>query len=172
MPFTPYHFGPSGFFGLLFRKWLDIPVFVLANVVVDIEVLVIVFSGLGPPIHRYCHTLLFGTAVGALWGIAAYPLRHFFKRLMHLFNLPYETSFWKLVLSGILGVWLHVLIDGAYHSEVRVLWPFRATHLWLAIRRHLDKGLIEDICVSFFLAAILLYAIVLTSSRERDTNKK
>jgi len=50
MPFTPYHFGPSGFWGLAFRKWLDLPVFVLANVIVDIEVLVIWFFGLGWPL--------------------------------------------------------------------------------------------------------------------------
>jgi len=172
MPFTPYHFGPSGFFGLLFRKWLDIPVFVLANVIVDIEVLVIRLLQLGYPKHRYCHTLLIGTAIGALWGIAAYPLRHFFERLMHIFNLPYEATIRKMVISGVLGVWLHILIDGAYHSDVKVLWPFRAASFWLMVHRLLDKGLIEDICVSFFLAAILLYAIVLASSTKRDTNKK
>ena len=41
MPFTPYHFGPSGFVGLVFGKWIDLPVFVLANVIVDVEVLVV-----------------------------------------------------------------------------------------------------------------------------------
>ena len=40
MPFTPYHFGPSGFIGLLFRKWLDVPVIVATNVLIDIEVIV------------------------------------------------------------------------------------------------------------------------------------
>ena len=68
MPFTPYHFGPSGFVGLVFRKWIDMPVFVLANVIVDVEVLAVGLFGLGWPIHRYCHTLLIGAVVGALWG--------------------------------------------------------------------------------------------------------
>ena len=36
MPFTPYHFGSSGFVGLAFRKWLDVPIFVLANVIVGV----------------------------------------------------------------------------------------------------------------------------------------
>ena len=39
MPFTPYHFGPSGFAGLLFRRWVNVPVFIAANVLIDIEVL-------------------------------------------------------------------------------------------------------------------------------------
>ena len=41
MPFTPYHFGPSGFFGLALKKWIDLPVFLLANVIIDVEVLLI-----------------------------------------------------------------------------------------------------------------------------------
>ena len=41
MPFTPYHVGPSGFVGLVFGKWIDLPVFVLANVIVDVEVLAV-----------------------------------------------------------------------------------------------------------------------------------
>ncbi|MHC4299546.1 MAG: hypothetical protein ACYS7Y_19890 [Planctomycetota bacterium] len=36
MPFTPYHFGPSGCVGLILRKWIDVPVFVLTNVIIDI----------------------------------------------------------------------------------------------------------------------------------------
>ena len=87
MPFTPYHFGPSGFVGLVFRKWIDVPVFVLANVIVDIEVLVIMLFNLGWPRHRYCHTLLIGAAVGALWGVAAYPLRNLFKKIVVNFTI-------------------------------------------------------------------------------------
>ena len=104
MPFTPYHFGPSGFLGLVFKKWIDLPVFVLANVVVDVEVLIIKAFRLGWPIHRYAHTLLIGAAVGALWGIIAYPLRPMFKKMMQLFCLPYKSTLMMMVISGILGV--------------------------------------------------------------------
>ena len=52
MPFTPYPFGPSGFAGLVFGKWIDLPVIVLANVIVDVEVLVIGILGLEWPAHR------------------------------------------------------------------------------------------------------------------------
>ena len=122
MPFTPYHFGPSGFISLALRKWIDVPVFILANVIVDIEVL---FTGY----HSYCHTLLIGAAVGAAWGIVAYPFRGIFKRLMNLIRLPYTTGFWKMLISGILGIWLHVLIDSSYHYDVKMFWPNK-TPLW------------------------------------------
>ena len=155
MPFTPYHFGPSGFLGLVFRKWIDLPIFVLANVIVDIEVLVIWFSGLGWPLHRYVHTLLVGTAAGALFGAAAYPSRNFFKRIMRIFKLPYETDLGKMIVSGILGVWCHVIIDAIYHPEVQIFWPINATPLFGLISRQQ----LEIACAIFFIPVIILYVI-------------
>jgi len=155
----PYHFGPSGFLSQVFRKWLDVPVFVLANVIVDIEVLVTWFFGLGWPKHRHCHTLLLGAAVGTAWGLASYPLRHFFKWLMQIFRLPYQTSFWKMITSGILGVWCHVIIDAIYHWDARLLWPSRVTPLYGLI----SKQQVETVCLIFFIPAIILYAIAAVS---------
>jgi membrane-bound metal-dependent hydrolase YbcI (DUF457 family) len=157
VPFTPYHFGPCGFIGLVFRKWLDIPVFVLANVVVDIEVLIITIFGLGYPRHRYCHTFLVGAVLGLLWGAAAYPLRGIFKRLMQSFRIPYQPSFWKMLLSGVLGVWLHVLIDGIYHWDIRPFWPARARLLYHLLTRRQ----IETVCLACLAAAFVVYMILL-----------
>ena len=41
MPFTPYHFGPHGCVGLVLKRYLDLPVFMLANVAVDLEPLAV-----------------------------------------------------------------------------------------------------------------------------------
>ncbi|MGD2095792.1 MAG: hypothetical protein PVH77_12365 [Phycisphaerales bacterium] len=163
MPITPYHFGPSGFIGLVFRKWIDIPVFVLANVIVDIEVVVIWLFNLGWPRHRYVHTLLIGAAVGALWGVAAWPLRNLFTRIMRLFHIPYETGLRKMVISGILGIWLHNLIDGAYHFDVRILWPNKTISIWRLIHDHVGKKQIEAICLIFLFASIVPYIFAVRS---------
>ncbi|HUT29421.1 MAG TPA: metal-dependent hydrolase [Sedimentisphaerales bacterium] len=167
MPFTPYHFGPSGFLGLALRRWIDLPVFLLANVVVDIEVLI--FRNY--PVHRYAHTLLIGAAVGAVWGVAAYPLRNYFKSIMEAFGLPYKTGFFKMLLSGVLGVWLHVLIDAVYHYDVRPLWPFWRRSLHSIIRSYLGyprheviRGYVIGVCVAFFIAAIVLYVLQVRAS--------
>ncbi|MBW8039639.1 MAG: hypothetical protein FVQ85_06525 [Planctomycetes bacterium] len=162
MPFTPYHFGPSGFIALAFRKWIDLPVFVLANVIVDIEVLIITQLGLTYPIHRFTHTLLIGAAAGIIWAMAAYPLRNFFKKIMQILRIHYQTSFLKMLLSGILGVWLHVVIDSIYHPDVHLFWPHKAIPLWRIITRQQ----IEALCLVFFVAAIVLWALeVLSYSR-------
>ncbi len=161
MPITPYHFGPSGFLGLALRKWLDIPVFVLANVIVDIEVL---FNHHWP-MHRYFHTLLIGAVVGAIWGIAAYPLRHFFEKIMQMLRIPYQTSLWKMAVSGALGVWLHVVIDAIYHWDVQIFWPSKAKPLWQLI----NQGQVKAICVAFFFAALILYTIIAVSYTKRKS---
>ena len=163
MPVTPYHFGPSGFVGLVFRKWIDVPVFVLANVIVDVEVLVVMLFDLGWPRHRYCHTLLIGAAVGALWGLAGWPLRNLFKKIMQLLRIPYKTSLSKMVISGILGLWFHILIDGAYHFDVKILWPNISISLWRMIHRHLGQGKIQTICLIFFPAALVAYIFAVRS---------
>ncbi len=165
MPYTPYHFGPSGFIGLTFRKWLDLPVFILANVRGDIEVLIISQFRLGYPIHRYTHTLLIGTAAGIVWALAAYPLRNLFKQLMQILRIPYQTSLWKMLVSGVLGVWLHVVIDAIYHPDVRLFWPgtSRARPLYKLI----TKQQLQTICLVFFIAAVIPYAIAVLSYSKR-----
>jgi membrane-bound metal-dependent hydrolase YbcI (DUF457 family) len=164
MPFTPYHFGPSGFIGLVFRKWLDIPVFVLANVIVDLEVLIIVRFGLGYPIHRYVHTLLIGAAAGILWAIVAYPLRNLFKMIMQALRIPYQTSFLKMLISSVLGVWLHVVIDSIYHWDVRAFWPSRAKPLHAL----LTKYQVELLCVILFISALVLYILTVILSLKKN----
>jgi len=168
MPFTPYHFGPSGFIGLALRKYIDVPVFVLANVIVDMEVLVINLLELGRPVHRYTHTLLLGAATGVIWAIAAYPLRHLFKKIMQIIRIPYQTDLRKMVISGVLGVWLHVVIDAIYHWDVPLLWPSRARPLW----RLLSQGQVKSICIAFLVAAAVLYVIIVVPHRKQNRAKK
>lgn len=168
MPFTPYHFGPSGLLGLVFRKWLDLPVFVLANIVIDIEVLVILILRLGYPVHRYCHTFLIGAGVGILWGLFAYQMRHFFARLMKIFRLPYQASLRKMLISGVLGVWLHVLIDGIYHFDIHIFWPSRSVWLWRTMHRRIGEEQVKTACIILFIAALIVYVItVLLSYKAR-----
>ncbi len=171
MPFTPYHFGPSGFIGLLFRKWIDVPVFVLVNVIVDIEVLLVMVLRLGKPFHRYCHTLLIGAAVGAFWGMAAYPLRGLFKKMMYRLHLSYEPSFWKMAISGMLGACMHVLIDGAYHHNATVFWPNTTISLWKIVRDHISREQIRMTCLALVVAAVV-YILLLFGSGENAEESK
>jgi hypothetical protein len=164
MPFTPFHFGPSGLAGLVFRKWVDLPVFVLANVVIDLEPLTVLAFGLDYPMHGLCHTFLLGGALGLAWGAAAYPARGLFKSLMGLFGLPYQTNLPKMFIAGLLGVWFHVLLDAFCWQDVRPFWPLQANPL-LDV---LSVGTVYLLCTVCFVPAIALYIILAVSRAKKN----
>jgi membrane-bound metal-dependent hydrolase YbcI (DUF457 family) len=165
MPFTPYHFGPAGFIGLVFKKWIDIPVFVLANVAVDVEVLIIYIFSLGWPVHRYCHTFLGGLLVGFVFAFISWPLRGLFKKIMNLFRLPYSTTFRKMLVWSIAGVWLHVFIDSICHYDMKPCWPSKVKPLYNLI----TEKQVMSISRFFWAAAIVLLAV--NFFRKSDANK-
>jgi membrane-bound metal-dependent hydrolase YbcI (DUF457 family) len=114
---------------------------------------------LGRPMHSYAHTLLIGAVVGIVWALAAYPARPLFAKLMQILYIPYKTNFRKMLVSGVLGVWFHVLIDGIYHGDVRMFWPSNAKPLFNII----PHGWMRPICVIFFFAALIPYAFAVKS---------
>lgn len=156
MPFTPYHFGPSGFVGLVFKKYIDLPAFVLANVIVDFEVL---FGGWPYP-HRvwHFHTFLGGAVIGAILGLVLYPAREFFEWFLGLLHLDYKSNIYKIVISGALGACFHVFIDGIYHWDVQIFWPNQSARpLW----KLLSQTHVKQLCIAFWIAAVVLYMIML-----------
>jgi membrane-bound metal-dependent hydrolase YbcI (DUF457 family) len=157
MPMTPYHFGPAGLIGFIFRKWIDLPVFVLANIAIDVEVLLVNLMNLGLPHHRLAHTFLIGAAIGAIWGLVAYSGLPILAWLMKTIRIPYQTSAKKMIISGILGIWFHVLLDGIYHYDVMPFWPVKRNYLF----NLLSHNQIEWICIVCLGIFILLYALSL-----------
>ena len=167
MPFTPYHFGPSGFVGLALRKWIDIPVFVLANVVIDLEPLAVILFDLNYPKHGYFHTFLVGAVIALVWGLIAYWGKSILQRLMKLFHLSYETNFRKMLLSAILGIWFHILLDGQLYTDIQPFWPLKANPLYGL----LSYNTIYLICKISFLPAIVLYIIAVASYIRKNKGK-
>ena len=119
MPFTPFHFGPHTAIGLPLNRYIDLPIFVLANVAVDIEPLIVMVFQPDYPLHGYCHTFLIGGVVGMLWGAIAWLFRGAMVKMMSWFDLRYTPTFPKALWSGLLGAWLHVLFDAPLYAEMK-----------------------------------------------------
>lgn len=168
MPFTPYHFGPSGCVALPLRKYIDIPVFVLVNVVIDLEPGIVLAFDLNYPLHGYCHTFLFGTIIGLVWALAAYAARNYLKRLMNFFGLPYQTSLGKMIISGLLGIWFHVLIDSFCWSDIRPFWPSNANPL----SNLTTLNTVRLLCAISFIPAIAFYIIAVRSHAKEANRRK
>ena len=169
MPFTPYHFGPAGFIALLFKKWVDIPVFLLANVAIDVEVGIIMMFGLGEWRHRYSHTFIGGILVGVALAVVAFPMRGIFKKIMSVFRLSYNTNFLKMLIWSILGVWFHILIDSFDHWDVRPFWPYSSRNPFFGI---ISDEHIKMICLVFWVFLLILLAVNYLRSKRADANLK
>lgn len=174
MPMTAYHFGLHGFIGLLFKKWLDVPVFVLANVIVDVEVL---FRAeyIGGPLTRWhyphrvfhFHTLLIGGIVGLVFGLSLFPMRKVFGKIMNFFRLSYKPTLMKMGVSGLLGAWLHVIVDAIYHRDVQAFWPNKNYRL---LWNRLTQPQVRIFCLYFWIAALVVYIIILLRSFNKRNN--
>jgi membrane-bound metal-dependent hydrolase YbcI (DUF457 family) len=176
MPYTPYHFGPSGFLGLLSRRWIDPLVFLLVNVLIDVEVLADSYFQSGWPVHRlwHFHTLLVGAlAGGALGGVIYFikPIRVLLERLMDLLAVDYKASLGRMIFGGILGAWLHVLIDSVYHYDVQTFWPYKKAVLYRWITLGRDSNVQQWIrrgCIVFWTLFIATYILLLVASYRKS----
>lgn len=163
MPITPLHFGPGAVVALIFRRAIDLPVFILANVVVDIEPLMVMIFQYNYPLHGYAHTFLFGGTLGILWALAAFGMRDFLKKAMNVFALPYKARLGRMLLSGVLGIWFHVLLDSPLYADIRPFYPSDANPLYGL----LGDAAVYKFCMLCFIPAIGLYLAGVLRTRER-----
>ena len=166
MPFTPYHFGPAGAVGLVFKRWIDIPAFILINVAIDTEVL---YWCLTEPqsfhTHRFFHTYLGALAMGIIFTFFMLPFRSWLGRLMLLLKLDYKTTLSKALFSSILGGWFHVFIDSMTHWDIRPFKPFSDIQTAKLFYRYIRTQQVATICAAFWLLAIILYLIMIIRMR-------
>ena len=70
-------------------------------------------------------------------------------------RLPYKTNLRKMVVSGILGAWLHVVLDGFYHYDVQPFWPNPANPFYKL--QWVTQKQVVLICIVFWVLSIMLY---------------
>ncbi|MBF0484325.1 MAG: hydrolase [Candidatus Omnitrophica bacterium] len=156
MPFTPFHFGAHTLVALSFKKQVDIPAFILANVVIDVEPLLVMLFNFDYPLHGYAHTLLGASIIGLLWGIVAYMFRAPLGKMMNFLGLPASSSLIMSLLSGLLGGCLHVLFDAPIYTDIRPFYPLNINPLYGII----SISQIYLLCKILFIPAIVVYFLV------------
>ncbi len=166
MPFTPFHFGLSACLALPLNRYIDLPVFVLANVAIDIEPLVVMLFDFSYPLHGYAHTLLGATIIGIASGVIANyaknPLTFVIKTML---RLPYSNSLKKYVFSGVLGTWLHILLDSTLYTDIKPFYPFSGNSLFGIVQ----SSTMYKYCAIAFIPAIVLYFLLVTIENKRKT---
>lgn len=124
MPFTPFHLGPALFFGLLLSTVFDLPTFLIANVLPDVEPFAVLFFNVrGYPLHGFFHSYIGATILAVILALCMYLLRGFFGRVMKGFRVQQSSSFKKIVFTSFAGAYFHVFLDSFLYSEMMPLYP-------------------------------------------------
>jgi len=160
MPFTPFHFGPCACIALPIQRRMDLAIFLGVNVAIDIEPGIVMVCNLNYPLHGYAHTLLIGGIIGLGLAVAAYPFRWIIEKGMNRCRLPYAPTFAKMVLSGVIGAWLHVLLDATLYPEMHPFFPFRGNPLFNTV----PFLAVYAVCAISFVPALIIYSHVASNA--------
>jgi len=154
MPFTPFHFGPGAVIGMPLSRHLDPFTFVLASVAMDLEPLSVMVLHLHYRLHGYVHTFMGAALLGTVWGVSVWLCRRPLQQLLRNgFKIPFTPSKRKMVLSGVLGSWFHVLLDAPLYKDITPFYPFHGNPLYGLV----GHGAMYLFCALCFIPAMGLY---------------
>lgn len=132
MPFTPFHFGPGAAIKAALGRRFSFTVFCFAQVATDCETAWYMLNG-EYPWHRFCHTFVGATLVGAFSVLVGRPICRLALRILQaVFELgappraPVSIPLGSAVAGAFIGTYSHVVLDGIMHSDVAPLMPFSA----------------------------------------------
>ncbi len=157
MPLTPNHLGPGILFGIVFLSFLDLPTFLIASVIVDIEPILILLLGLDAPLHGFFHSFLGGTIIALILTGIMTLLRKLFTPVMSFFKLEQERSFIKILMASLLGIYIHILFDSLMHTDIKPFYPLDFNP-FLGYASELGVSATR-ICEYSFLAGLTAYII-------------
>jgi membrane-bound metal-dependent hydrolase YbcI (DUF457 family) len=167
MPFTPYHFGPALFFGLLFLSFIDFPTFLIANVIVDIEPFLVLALNLDYPLHGFFHSLLGGTLVAIPLALIMYQIRDKISPLLSFFRLEQKISLKRILVASLSGIYIHILLDSRIYTDIQPFYPSTYNPLLTTgILAGLDSYII---CIWSFFGAIIIYVIRLFLFKRKNS---
>ncbi|MCX8153317.1 MAG: hypothetical protein N3E52_02670 [Candidatus Bathyarchaeota archaeon] len=125
MPFTPFHLGPALFFGFLLSAVFDLPTFLIASVLPDIEPFAVSFFGIhGYPFHGFFHSYIGATILSLVLAFDTCFLKGFFGKVMMAFRIQQHSSLKKIIFTIINGLF-HVFLDSFLYSEMMPFYPLQ-----------------------------------------------
>ena len=130
MPFTPFHFGPGAAIKAALGRHFSFTVFCFAQVVTDCETGYYMLRG-EYPWHRFCHTFVGATLVGAFSVLGGRPICRFALSILRDWAEPGAEPRGPVILSlgsavtgAFIGTYSHVVLDGIMHDDVVPFMPF------------------------------------------------
>ncbi len=155
MPFTPYHVGPALLVALLLYPLLDIPAFVVASLIIDFEPFLALFNLLPWSPHGRFHSITLGIIVGLAVAGGFYLLRKYRNPIKLPKAFSQEPSIKNTVISSVVGVWMHVLLDAFVHGDINLFYPIQ----WNPLLQAVSRSTVINFCIISLPLALILYMI-------------
>ena len=124
MPFTPFHLGPAVLIGFILLRYLDLPTFIVASVLVDLEPLAVLVFGLPGPLHGFFHSFLGASVAAVLLAVIMSRVRGFLEPVNVFLRLDGDRRPRRFLVAALLGTYSHVLLDAPLYGEMRPFYPF------------------------------------------------
>ncbi len=139
------------------------PTFLVANIIIDIEPLLVWRLHLNYPVHGLFHTFLAAILVGTLLGYLMYKLEPLFhKTYLTLKLVPkQELSLYQFIAAGIAGIVLHVVLDSMVYIDITPLYPFQSNPFYTPG----SISTVTDFCEKSFIVGLVFYVVVLIRER-------
>ncbi|MBI1973336.1 DUF4184 family protein [Candidatus Micrarchaeota archaeon] len=165
MPLTPFHLGYPLIAGLVARSWFSIPAAMMGSVILDLEPLFRILSGMETS-HGQFHSFALAAVVGLVLGIIVWLLRKRLDSATKLFGVKQKTTAKSAFTGALFGTFSHVTLDILMHSPesgFRAFWPFSdATFFeqWAPFWMHAVSAVV-------LLVAVALYVIVVARENKQ-----
>lgn len=157
MPLTPFHLGPGLLIGLLLLSYIDFATFLVASVIVDVEPIVVIIFDLDYPLHGFFHSFLGGTIVAFLLAAVMSKVRESLSPLLSFFKLEQKSTFKKILLASLTGIYIHILLDSRMHRDIRPFYPLDFNPFLSS--SSLPGLWVHMLCVWCFMGAAAIYLI-------------
>ena len=157
MPFTPFHMGPGLVLKALFQGGFSLIIFGWAQIVMDIQPLIVMVSGEGH-LHGFSHTYI-GALLLAIFSALSgkYLAEIFLSTLGPSSKWQVKISWWACFLSAFIGTFSHVFLDSIMHADVEPFYPVTTANGFLGL---ISVRALHKVCLySGLVGGVLYFAI-------------
>jgi len=157
MPFTPFHMGPGIVVKALLQGSFSLMVFGWAQIVMDIQPLVVMITGEGQ-LHGFSHTYIGATLLAIFSALSGKYLSEIGLFVIGL-NKQWQVkiAWWVSFLSAFIGTLSHVLLDSFMHSDVEPFFPVTTGNTLLGF---ISVQALHEACLYSALVGGMLYFAV------------
>jgi endonuclease YncB( thermonuclease family)/membrane-bound metal-dependent hydrolase YbcI (DUF457 family) len=161
MPYTPFHWGPSSWLGLLLFRYLNFAAFLMASVIIDIEPFCVLVFKLNYPLHGYLHSYFGSSLIAIVLSVILVPSLKLINKVMRWAGLDQQSSYKTILISCLLGVYSHVFLDSFLYTDIKPFLPFAANPFYKLI----SSSAMYLFCSVSFLVGGIIYVLKLKSVR-------